>query len=662
MYAVSIDAGGTMTDAIVSGNGELITLKIDSTPHDLTVSLLDCLSEAGDRLGYSRLSDFLSDVDLIRWSSTVTSNVLGELNGAKVGIFVAEGAESSLYGAGASPAVGTLIATENIVGIKTPADPKLILKAVKGMLKRGIRRICVCLPASFPDNAEERRLKAIITEQYPDHFIGSVPVILGSEIVQTPDDRTRAHYALINAYVHPTLAASLFKCEDRLKDEASWNGPLLIGHTDGGVARVGKTRAIDTIESGPVFGLFGAASFAALYDEPRVLCLDVGGTTAKASVADNGKPVFWRAGDLFGIPTSAPIPLLRSCPVGGGSVAKLDGDIGSLRVGPVSMGASPGPACYGLGGTNATLTDAFVVLGYLDPKGFHGGRRELDVDLAAAAIDRNVADPANLPRIAAALAIRDKAIELVSALVSETADKFGQPADAMTLFACGGNGPLFAPFVAERLGIQRTYVFFALGPVFSAFGCSTSNITHTYRKGVDIDLDAPAAETTLGDALGNLRERATLDLAAEGFDPAKAQFTAEFEVLDDDDAPAWVSFDLAPAAPTDLVDRIGAEIPDGGGTRKVDLVTLQAKYTIPTLSPEDMVDEKRGGDGGDAPTTRTLWLTEQAVDAPVYDWTQLTAGQSIAGPAVVSGGNTTCIVPDGWTLTVDDQGNGLMSR
>ena len=656
MYTVSIDAGGTMTDAIVSGNGNLITLKVDSTPHDLTLSMVNCLSEAGDQLGYGQLEEFLDDVDLVRWSSTVTSNVLGELKGAKVGLFVAKGAESTLYGPGPSKAVGSLVDPDNIVGIAAEPEPKQILEAVKSMLTRGVRRICICLPGNFPDNSEERRLKAMITEQYPDHFVGSVPVILGSEIIQTPDDLTRTHYALINAYVHPPLAASLFKCEDRLRDEADWNGPLLIGHIDGGVARVGKTRAIDTIESGPVFGLFGAASYAALYNEPQVLCLDVGGTTAKASIADNGKPVFWRAGDLFGIPTSAPIPLLRSCPVGGGSVAKIGDGLDALKVGPESMGSSPGPACYGLGGGQATLSDAFLVLGYLDPKGFHGGRRELDVELAATAIDRKVAQPAGQTKEAAALAIRDKAVELVAELAQETAEKFGAPASGMTLFATGGNGPLFAPFVAEKLGIKRLFVFFALGPVFSAFGCSTSNVTHTYRKGVDVDLKAANANETLASAITELQARAVLDLEGEGFDPSTAQYSAEFEVLDDTNKPAWIALGL-----NDDTSNLRDQIADETDERQVDLVVLRAEINISTLSPEDLANNDRGKDENVAPT-RTVWLTDQPVDAPVYDWARFSPGQLIAGPALVSGGSTTCIVPMGWTLTIDDHGNGLMTR
>ena len=668
MYSVSIDAGGTMTDAIVAGNGKLVTLKVDSTPHDLTVSLMNCLSEAGGDLGYDRLTDFLSDVEVIRWSSTVTSNVLGELKGAKVGIIVAEGAEETLYGESPSPAVGSIVKRENIIGIGAHVDAPRLMESVKSMLRRGVRRICIALPGSVPDNTEERRLKAIINEQYPDHFVGSVPVVLGSEITQTRDDLTRAHYAVLNAYVHPPLAASLFKCEDRLKQEASWNGPLLIGHTNGGVARVGKTRAIDTIESGPVFGLFGAASFARLYGERIVMSLDVGGTTAKASIVSEGKPVFWRSGDLFGIPTSNPIALLRSCSTGGGSVASCAGELDSLQVGPKSMGASPGPACYGLGGASATLTDAFIVLGYVDPQGFYGGRKVLDVKLAAGAIDQHIARPSGTSTEIAALALRDKAVAQVSALAAETAGMFGAATGDMTLFATGGNGPLFAPFVAERLGMRRVYVFFALGPVFSAFGCNTSDVTHAYRKSVETPLASPAAAGALMEAVSDLRARAEMDLAGEGFDPGAAKFMAEFDVQNAGQKVFGVSFGLDDptmdlVAATEAACANAGVAPGDGGELTVQAVGLRTEYALPSVSFDELAS--RGGDGnGEARpgSSRTLWLSGEAIEAPVYDWTGLAGGQTIEGPAVVSGGNTSCIVPTGWTLTVDRYGNGLMSR
>src|SRR5438105_2460384 len=192
---------------------------------------------------------------------------------------------------------------------------------------------------------------------------------MGSEMAQVHDDATRTHCSLINAYTHTRLASALFQAEDMLKYDEGWDGPLLVGHINGGVARVGKTKALDTIESGPVFGTYASAYLARRYALSDVVCLDVGGTTAKASIVLGGEPLFTRDGDIFGIPVHAPLPLLRSAVLGGGSVARPAAG-GTVRLGPDSMGAAPGPACYGLGGDQATVTDAFLLLGWLDPARF----------------------------------------------------------------------------------------------------------------------------------------------------------------------------------------------------------------------------------------------------------------------------------------------------
>jgi N-methylhydantoinase A/oxoprolinase/acetone carboxylase beta subunit len=389
MYTVDIDTGGTMTDGLVwdgANPSAMITIKVDTTPHDLVVSFREPLSEAARQLGHDSLPAFLDEVSLIRWSSTITSNALGERKGAKLGLLVRPGSERSLYGDGPSPAVGTLVAERNVVGVDP--DGETVLEAVRRLLEDGARRICVSLD-SFPETSREEAVKRTVETQYRDHYLGSVPVLLASDMAQVDDAQTRTHYALINAYVHSQLASALFTAEDVLRYEQGWTGPLLVGHTNGGVARVGKTKAVDTIESGPVFGTHAAAWYARRYGLDRVVCLDVGGTTAKASVVEAGQPRYTRDGSLFGIPVRVPLALLRSAPLGGGSVVRPDGR-GGVSLGPESMGAAPGPACYGLGGDQATLTDAFVVLGYLDPAGFLGGRRRLDVEAARTALETRV--------------------------------------------------------------------------------------------------------------------------------------------------------------------------------------------------------------------------------------------------------------------------------
>ncbi len=602
MYTVDIDTGGTMTDGLVwdgTNPSAMITVKVDTTPHDLVVSFRELLSEAARQLGHTGLQAFLDEVALIRWSSTITSNALGERKGAKLGLLVQPGSERSLYGDGPSPAVGTLVAERNVVGVDPGANGQAVLEAVRRLLEDGARRICVSLD-SFPETSQEQAVKRIVETQYRDHYLGSVPVLLASDMAQVDDGQTRTHYALINAYVHGQLANALFTAEDLLRYEQGWTGALLVGHTNGGVARVGKTKAVDTIESGPVFGTHAAAWYARRYGLDRVVCLDVGGTTAKASVVEAGQPRYTRDGSLFGIPVRVPLALLRSAPLGGGSVVRPDGR-GGVSLGPESMGAAPGPACYGLGGDQATLTDAFVVLGYLDPAGFLGGRRRLDVEAARAALETRVAGPLGISVDDAARRIADAAVGTVAELVGSAMARAGIDPVQAVLFAYGGNGALFAAPVAdaapvaERLSIPGARVF-GLGPVLSAFGSAISDVVHVYERSLGVTVgqghDAVVA------AADDMSAAGRRDLAGEGFDPDEAETEVELDVHD------------------------GAEY-----------------QTVQGSSAGQALDRLDGATHVDVVRVRV---------------------RRVDGPALAAGGSMTCLIPPGWVLDVDDLGDAAL--
>jgi acetophenone carboxylase len=641
MYSVDIDTGGTMTDGLVWDGASMVTVKVDTTPHDLTVSFRELLSEAARRLGFGDLRAFLDEVSLIRWSSTITSNTLGERKGAKLGLLVRSGAERSLYGDGPSPAVGTLIAEHNVVGIDGDADGQAVLEAVRMLLGDGARRICVSLD-NFPETRQEQAVKRIVGSQYHDHYLGSVPVLLASDMAQVDDSQTRTHYALINAYVHGQLANSLFKAEDLLRYDEGWTGALLVGHTDGGVARVGKTKAVDTIESGPVFGTHAAAWYARRYGLERVVCLDVGGTTAKASVVEAGEPRYTRDGSLFGIPVRVPLALLRSAPLGGGSVIRPDGR-GGVSLGPESMGAAPGPACYGLGGDQATLTDAFVVLGYLDPAGFLGGRRRLDVEAARAALERRVAGPLGVPVDDAARRIADGAVGTVAELVGSTMARAGIDPGEAVLFAYGGNGGLFAAPVAERLGIPGARVF-GLGPVLSAFGSAVSDVMHVYERSLGLP-EAQGRDAVVA-AAGDMQAAGWRDLAGEGFDPDEAETEVELDVHHDGDR-RTVRAASAGQALAHL---------DGAG--HVDVVRVRVRRHLPSCEPPP-----RESTGKGEPASRTMLLADGgSAPVPVHDWAGLGTGGHVDGPAFAAGGSMTCLVPPGWVLDIDDRGDAALRR
>ena len=654
MYTIDIDTGGTMTDCLVRGEDRQITLKVDTTPHDFTISFHNCLERAADELDFASVRALLRETALIRWTSTITTNVLAERRGAKVGLVVSPGHEETLYGDARSPVVDELVETGNIISLPDVRDEEAVLAAVKQLLENGARRICVSLKDNFPSNADETALKWIIEDQYPDHIIGSVPVLLGSEMAQIPDNQTRTHYSLMNAYTHTHLANSLFKAEDDLREKHGWPGALLIGHTSGGVARIGKTKAVDTIESGPVFGTFGAAFVARQYGIDDVVCLDVGGTTTKASVVKAGSPVFKRGGELMEIPVGTSFALLRSAALGGGSVARVRD--GTLTLGPDSMGAAPGPVCYGLGGSEPTLTDALLVMGYLDPNNFLGGRRKLDVERSRAVIEEKIAWPLSVDFDRAASMIRDEAIEQMATLLEHTLAEAGMDPENCTLFAYGGNGALFGATVAEAIGAKSAFAF-DIGPVFSTFGSANSNVVHTYEHGLGANW-ARVNGDQLIHAADQIYRQACRDLDGEGFDASEATFTYEIETADHQGANVSFASSEPPGAAW-LESSRSAVLGGGiGDSEEVFLVSLKAEFEV---GKPFMVKLNRRGNP--ETTTRDIrFRNGLPVPATIARWESLGVSDRLEGPAVVNGDTLTCTIPPDWRAVVDEYGNLRMNR
>lgn len=627
MYKVDIDTGGTMTDALVSGEGRVASLKVETTPHDLTIAFVDILEAAAEEFGFDSLRSFLDEVEVIRWSSTITSNVLAQRVGPKLGLLVTRGHEQDLYDAeAASTVVGTLISAQDITAIDPDADEQQVRLAIKSLLDRGIRRINISLAGAFPDGAAETRIVQLIEKDYPDHFLGSIPALAGTEVMLRPDDSTRTIASLINAYVHPSLASTLYRAEAIVRDQHGWQGNVLIGHINGGVARIGKTRAFDTIESGPLFGTYASAAAAQDLGDSKVITIDVGGTTAKASAVDNGRVVLKAEGDLFDIPLKFDFPLLRSIALGGGSVARVSD--GKVTLGPDSMGAAPGPAAYGLGGRNATITDAFVVAGLLNPTGFLGGGRQLDVEPARTALDKHIGGPLGMETEKAALAVVEAAWDTVAQLARETADEVGWDPSECVVYAYGGNGPLFATAVAERLG-ARTARFFRYGAVYSAFGSAISDVVHVYESGL-------TGADHLASAGASMADEAARDLRGEGFDPAGA--TLEWEVRSD-----TASAQATDGEPQALLESLG-------GTPT--LLRLTARYPLPRIEQPEL-------DAADA--TETSGRTTYLGGTPCYDEAAVVA-RELAGPLIVDGARHTWLVPPGWQMATDAHGDALLTH
>ena len=657
MYSVDIDVGGTLTDGIFSDENKLVCAKVDSTPHDLTVCLFDCLTQGGTQLGFSDLSSFLEQVELLRWSTTITSNVLAELRGPKIGLIVSKGRERDLYGKeSTSPILNKVVHEGNVIGVDG-AHGSSILAAVRSLLESGVRRICISLQGALQNPVQEREIKRVIDEQYPDHFLGSVPVLTGSDICQNTDDMTRTYYAVINAYTHSALATTLFKAEDELRYAQGYSRAFLISHINGGVAGVSKTRAIDTMESGPILGIYGASYLGKTYGVKDVIALDVGGTTAKAGVIQNGEPLYAPVSDLFGIPVRVSLPYLRSIALGGGSVVTATTD--GVRLGPESMGSFPGPVCYVLGGDKPTLTDAFVASGLIDPEYFLAGTKRLDAGEARRSLEETVARPLGLSVEQAGSAVIDRACDMVAAMIAFASRELSQDLSNHALFAYGGNGGLFACGVAERAGISKVYLF-DLGPVFSAFGSSVSDISHVYERSFHLLMRDGADLQPLNRLIDELRATGHRDLLGEGIRPDQAQCTLELEFSQAGRPNVQVkSTDLHFARVDDLRGKLRAGPPNGD----VSLELIRMRVSKSISKPAMVKKDKGSTDSGAARIgKRKVAYGSLSGEADLYKWELLRPGNKVAGCSILESQNSTYFVPHGWTLEIDQFGNAQLVR
>jgi N-methylhydantoinase A/oxoprolinase/acetone carboxylase beta subunit len=664
VWTVDIDVGGTLTDGLFTGGDRVACVKVDTTPHDLTVCLFDCLTQGAAQLNFPDTAAFLENVELIRWSTTITSNVLAELRGPRIGMLVSQGHEKNLYGNGTQETVlNKLLAGRDVIGMKTDATDAAIMNAARVLLESGVRRICISLQGAHRQPERELAWKRIIDQQYPDHFLGSVPVLAGSDISKSADDRTRSYCAVINAYTHGALAATLFKAEDDLREASHYEGTFLVSHINGGVAGIAKTRAIDTLESGPVLGILGSAYLAKAYGLKDVIAMDVGGTTAKISLLEGGEPIYRKPSDLFGIPVELSLPYLRSIALGGGSVVKpLSGGKGpAVQLGPESMGSYPGPACYGLGGDQATLTDAFVTAGLINPNYFLGGTKQIDRELARKTVDELVAQPLKISVEDACKAAIGRAFEMVAGVIAAAQTELRQDFSKHALFAYGGNGGLFACCVAEKAGLHSVYVF-SLGPVFSAFGSSVSDICHVYERALPDPALNDASVALIRKMVQEMKNEGAQDLLGEGIKPEHLSYTLEFEIAAKDRHSAPIACaESALTSSRDLQATLQAAPGAPQGAISIDLVRLRVKKEMSkprlTEQPAQASDSSHARVG-----KRPVFWGSKMGEAHIYRWESLRPGNRVDGCAVLEGLNTTYFVPEGWSLVVDGFGNAKLNR
>jgi N-methylhydantoinase A len=618
---INIDTGGTFTDGYFTRDGKAERVKVDTTPHDLTECLADCVAEGARRLGYPSVQALLLDTEVFRFSSTIGTNSMIQRTGPRIGLIVSAGAGERLYGPEDSPLYEFLLRRDLVVEVADPFDGGEVRAAVRHLLVGGTRILVVSLASSEDDPSAEQAVKKVVQTEYPRHYLGAVPCLLASEVTPRPGAERRTATAVTNAYLHPDMVRFLYKADEDLRSEG-YPHPLLIVHSSGGVARVAKTRAIETYNSGPVGGVYGAARVSDHFGFEHLVAMDVGGTSTDVAVLSGPHVPFDEDPRVAGVAVHIPMVRVDAVGGGGGSIARHAD--GVYTVGPESAGASPGPACYGLGGQSATATDAEVVLGHLDPNFFLGGRRRLDPVRARMAVERVASgDAAEDAAWAVHRALVKVAADKVAAMIAES----GTPASAFTLLAFGGGGGLYGAEVAQSCGIPRV-LSLPQSSVFSAFGISGMDLSHVYeiRPGADIKEQLAAAVS-----------RAQLDAAGEGSDPASLSYRLEIDGAGGSQAQPYDA-ETVPAAAL------------GAGVRAL---RMRATVPIPQAELPSLALEGKDASGA-RKGTRRVWRRGGDVEVPVYDRDLLRPGNRVEELAMIDATDTTILVPEGATLSVDE--------
>lgn len=634
---INIDNGGTLTDICVTDGAQVYRTKTLTTPFDLSKCFFDGLVKVSKQVyGTEDIVSLLSSTDHIRYSTTQGTNSLVERKGPRLGVVLSGNLSASdLQSDEHNQELFTALVGERIVridlGLQGPSREAELVKAVNSLASAGANRVVIA--HGGPDCLDvELEIKKILLKKFPQHLLGAVPILYSHEVVQDNDDVRRTWTALFNAFLHPAMERFLYNAEHKLRSNKAQN-PLLIFRNDGHSARVAKTIALKTYSSGPRGGMEGARALAAHLGLPHLVSIDIGGTTTDIGEVRDRDVREDARGQVEGVEVSFPLCNLVSVGVGGSSVIKADGE-DAIRVGPESVGSAPGPACFGLGGTEATITDAFLLSGLLDPASYFGGELKIDAERARNAIKATVAEPLGLSEHAAAARMEAAWVEKVAQGIRD----FTHIKPDTTLAAFGGAGPFVVCKVAEAAGISQVLIP-GLAAVFSAFGLGFSDIAHLYECPINPD------GSDRDEAQAALLKKAERGMYAEGFSLDQCQLRWSLQIGGggrDDNHPLE----------QDQLPEIGPN----------ETLTLQLQVTKAITQPT------LRGQFGDATVpgkvtgTRTVTVNEETAERPVYRVEEQPVGASATGPAILEEAFFTCRIDPGWRFEVSDAGDILLSK
>ena len=688
-YLVGIDIGGTFTDcAIVDRAGKLLTTKVPSTPSDFSQGMMEALDTGARALGLS-LGDFCRDIAFLSHGTTVGTNTIIQKKGAKVGLITTKGHEDAIHIMRGSRGYNGRDIRKVVHFPETqkpaPIVPKRLIRgvservdcfgeivvslnekeaeaAIRELVAGGVQAIAICFLWSFRNPKHELKVRELVKKIAPKIF-----VTCSVDIAPKWGEYERVTATALNAYLGPVITGYLGGLDKTLTGLGYSHG-LQIAQCGGGtvpVERAGEAPLL-TLDSGPVSGVTASMFLGAAMGEKNIITTDMGGTSFDVSIIYGGKPAYSFISNTGQYEYFLPKVDLQAIGAGGGSLARAHPETRTLTVGPESAGAFPGPVCYGRGGTVPTVTDAELVLGYLDPDNFAGGRMKLDRGKAFAAIEE-LGKKIGMSEVECAAGIcRIVELNMADIIRKVTVEKGFDPRD-FVLFAFGGAGPAHAGVFAAELGVKKVIVpQRKAASTWCAFGAAAADVLHIFEHSEIVG--TPVAAARLNANLERLEKQAKQLMAGEGIAAARQRFEFSLDVRHKgqiNEVEVLLPWSRLPAAYEPRLRKLFVERYEklygrgsalAGAQLEIVVCRLRARALTPRpkLSKSRSTSKRIPKDAVLKP--RSIWWSGLR-KTPVYDGEKLAAGNAIRGPAIVETADTTVVVHPGRTMRVDMLGN-----
>ncbi len=681
-FVVATDVGGTCTDTVIVEDGRSVFIgKALSTPPDFADGVIASVRSAADIMQVE-LEDIFRQTTLFIHGSTVVDNTLLERKGARTGLITTAGFEDTLLVTRGAYGRWSGLSEEGLkhpVATNRPAPltPHSLIRGVtervdyKGAViqeldeddveqavaylidEQQVESMAVALLWSFANPAHEQRIRAIIKARNPD-----IHVSISSEVAPVPGEYERTSTTVINAYAGQVVSNYINDLQ-RLLGEFNYQGPVLVMQGYGGLipAQQAAGRAVNMVECGPVAGVIGSKFLGDLMGDSNIIAADMGGTTFKVGIIQDGELEYAREPLIDRFHYTAPKIEVASIGAGGGSLITLEEDTGAPLVGPQSAGAAPGPICYGLGGTQPTLTDVLLLLGYIDPQRFLSGAMTLDVENTARLFQEQIADPLGLSLEQAAIGIlrvaNAQAIDLIHKI---TVEQGLDPRD-FALHAFGGACPILASAFVGELGLRRIVVPYTAS-VNCAFGLASADVIHDYS--VTLTKSAPCPAEEINAIYQPMLNAAAQLLKEEGFSEEKMRFKWSVgfryamqvhEVVTPVHAATPLDEDGAQQLVKDFESLYESRYGKGSAYRDAGIEMTRFRLSAAgKIDRPQVAEQTLAGSSPDAARAgrRRIFVNghDSLTEAVVFDFEKLLPGNIIDGPAVIHTPITTIVVQD----------------